>query len=395
MGRRIAGSLILLLIVFYLTGCWNRRELRELGIVGMTGVEKADSGVKVTVELIKPHQPGSTKTGQGGGGDAGKKRAVVNMQADGESIYDAIRNASLKSDRKFFYPHSAIWIFSEDIARMGLASQMDFIFRDHEVRPYAPILIAVDASPSEMMGLAAGTETIPSKYIQGIVRGGKSNAKSVDIKILNFMQMYKATEINPVAGVLRKVKKPKIGTKVEKYELTNEGAAVFLKDKLVGFLSGEEARGYNWVMGKVKSTIVESQSPDGQGRTTVEIFHADSNKKLEITNGTIKAKVKINVTGSLAEEMGSANLRDPAVLALAEASTAQTIKREAKRTITIVQREYRSDIFGFGQIVHRQYPQEWKNIENDWDNTFARTEIEVTVEVKLARMGKLANPIAE
>lgn len=393
MGKRIAGILLLLFMVFSLTGCWNRRELHDLGIVGMMGVENADKELKLTVELIQPQRGGSSKSG--GGGEGGEKKSSISLQADGETLFDAIRNATLKSDRKLFFSHMGVIILSEDIARQGLANQMDFMFRDHELRTRIPLLIAVDASPSEIMGIAPGIEDVPSKYIQGVLRSFKSTAKSVDTKAVEFMQLYKGAGKNPVVGVLRKVKKHKVEAKGAEYELVNEGAAVFLKDKLVGFLDGEETRGYNWVVGKVSNTIVESHSPGGQGFTAVEVMQADSKKEVTIKDGVIKATVTIDVTGSLGEEPGAVDEKDPEVLAMTEAGTAQTIKREAERCIAKTQQEYRSDIFGFGQSFHQKFPQEWKNSKADWDELFANSEIEVVVAVKLVRMGKITNPIAK
>lgn len=392
MGKRIVGILLLLCMVFSLTGCWNRRELHDLGIVGMMGVESADKGLKLTVELIQPQRVGISKSG--GGGEGGEQKASVYLQVEGENMFDAVRNATLKSDRKLFFSHLGVFIFSEDVARQGLVSQMDFIFRDHELRTRTPLLIAVDASPAEIMGIAPGIENVPSKYIQGVLRSFKSTAKSIDTKAAEFLQLYKGDGKNPVLGVLRKVKRNKIGTKDADYELINEGAAVFRKDKLAGFLDGEETRGYNWIVGKVSNSVVECRSPGGQGITAVEVMHADSKKEVEIKDGVIKAKVKIKVTGALGEEPSTVDEKDPGVLAMTEAGIAQTIKREAERCIAKTQQEYRSDIFGFGQSLHQKYPQEWKNIKADWDELFASAEIEVVVEAKLVRMGKITNPIA-
>lgn len=394
MRRRNGAGIMLLLFAFLIAGCWNRHELRELGLVGMIGLEKADSGVKVTVEVIKPERKGGAKAGEkagaGGGGGAAKK-PVAYIQAEGETVFDALRNATLKTDRKFFVAHNRMFIFSEDIAREGLAGQLDFIARDHEFRIHVPMVVAADASPAEIMGIAAGVESVPSKYVLSVAVGGKNSAKAVLIRVIDFMQMYKGKGKHAVAGVIRKGKKTKTASKGAEYELDNEGAAVFKKDKLVGFLDGEETRGYNWVTGNVKTAVLIPRVTGSEQRTAVEIFPAESKLDVEM-GGSVKIKVKVDVPATVIEETGDLAVNDPAVVAMLEASTAEVIKREIGRALKKAQ-EYRSDVFGFGQVVHRKYPEEWKNIGDEWDELFAGAENEVTVEVTLMRTGKVISPV--
>lgn len=392
--RQRNGAVILLIFfAFLIAGCWNRHELRELGLVGMIGLEKADGGVKVTLELIKPERRGGAKAGEKAGAGGGKK-PVACIQAEGETLFDALRNATLKTDRKFFVAHNRMFIFSEDIARQGLAGQLDFIARDHEFRIHVPMVIAVDASPAEIMGIAAGVEKVPSKYVHSVAVGGQNSAKAVLIRVIDFMQMYREKGKHAVVGVIRKGQKIKITSKGAEYELDNEGAAVFKKDKLVGFLDGEEARGYNWVTGNVKAAVFISQVTDREQRTAMEIFPAESKLDVEMGGGSVKIKVKADVPATVIEETGALAVNDPAVVAMLEASTAEVIKREIVRALKKAQ-EYRSDVFGFGQVVHRKYPGEWKNIRDEWDELFAGAENEIMVEVTLMRTGKASGPAKE
>lgn len=392
---KTAALLLLILFPLLIAGCWNRRELRELGIVGMLGIEKADSGVRVTVEIIKPERKGGKtgmKTGIAGGASA--KKPAVYIQADGETVFDAFRNATLKSDRRFYTGHNRVIIFGEDIARQGLAPHLDVIFRDHEFRSHAPIAIAVGSSPAEVMGLAAGVEKAPSKHLHDVVVGSKNSANAVLIRILDFMQLYKGQGKNAVVGVLRKKRKPPIAPKGEEYELDTEGAAVFRKDKLVGFLDKDEARGYNWVAGNVKTAAFDSRAPGSDELTTVEVFSAKSKLDVTLTDGGIKLKVNIDIPATVMQETGSLNVNDPDVVAMLEASTAEVVKSEIMLAMNKA-RLYRSDIFGFGQVVHRKYPKEWKKLQPEWDDLFAVAESEVTVNVNLMRIGKITRPVKE
>jgi spore germination protein KC len=55
-------------------------------------------------------------------------------------------------------------------------------------------------------------------------------------------------------------------------------------------------------------------------------------------------------------------------------------------------KELNSDIFGFGDAVHQRYRDEWKELEANWDEIFPDIEVEVTVESKLRRSGRITSP---
>ncbi|CQR70687.1 Spore germination protein B3 precursor [Sporomusa ovata DSM 2662] len=386
--KRMLASIVILVLALSLTGCWNRRELNTLGIVGLVGVDADNDGIKTTFEIINPK-----KTTQSGGEQA---EPVKYVQATGRTVAETFRKAPLRFDRKLFVAHAKGFLFSEELARNGLAENLDMILRDHEARISMHLVIVKDVSAADGMTIASGINIIPSSYLEDILRQYKVHAKSVDSKVINFLKTYSGNGINPVVTVLQKVKKARIGTgKSEEYELSPEGAAVFKKDRLVGFLNGEETRGYNWVIGEVHSGIVVSPTPNSNGTSSVEIVKAVSKNEVEVSGNDIKIKVKISMTGMLDEETANVEITDQAVIAMLEQATSQSIKQEVEHTLLKVQTEYKSDIFGFGQLVHRKYPQEWKNMQDSWDDLFSQATIEVETQTKITKTGKSADPVQE
>jgi spore germination protein KC len=387
--KRIVAITLMLVLALPLTGCWNRRELNTLGIVGLVGVDTGNNGIKTTFEVIKPEKSGKS------GGEK-NEIPVKYVQSDGQTLIETFRNSMLRFDRKLFVAHTKAFLFSEAVAKNGLAEHLDAILRGPEMRLSMHLVIVKDDSAADIMTIASGINTIPSSYIEDLLKQHASLSKSVDSKVLDFLKTYDSKGINPVVTVLKKVKKAKIGAgQNDEYELSPEGAAVFLKDRLVGFLDGEETRGYNWVTGKVTSGIVVSPTPNSNGTASVEILKAGRKTEVEINGNDIKIKVKINMIGMLDEETANFQLTDPAAIEMLEQENSQVIKQEAEQTLLKVQTEYKSDIFGFGQLVHRKYPQEWKDMQNNWDELFSQATIEVEVQTKIVKTGKSSLPVKE
>ncbi len=392
--KRMLTLTLLLILAVPLAGCWNRRELNTLGIIGIVGVDAENNGVKTTFEIIKPAKASSA--GKGGSDSQGTPTPVKYIQASGPTIMETFRESALRFDRRLFTSQAKGFLFSEELARKGLATNLDAILRDHEMRLTMHLVIVKDSSAADVMGIASGINTIPSNYIEDLIKQYYLHSTSVDSNILDFLKAYTGKGINPVVTVLRKVKKVKIGAlESEEYELSPEGAAVFLKDRLVGFLDGPETKGYNLVVGKA-SGVVTFPTPDRGGTASVEIFKAASKKDVEINGNEIRLKVKITMNGMLDEQTVGFGPTDPrAVMEMLEQGASQSIKQEVEHTLLKVQQEYKSDIFGFGQVVHRKYPRQWKEMQDNWDELFSQAAIEVDVETKITKTGKSLYPVQE
>jgi spore germination protein KC len=51
-------------------------------------------------------------------------------------------------------------------------------------------------------------------------------------------------------------------------------------------------------------------------------------------------------------------------------------------------KEYKSDIFGFGQSVYKKYPKEWNtHYKKNWENEFAQTKVTIHSKALVRRIG--------
>lgn len=293
-------------------------------------------------------------------------------------------------------PHTKVYIFSEEVARKGLIDAIDFLQRDHETRMSTYVLIAKDSSAAEILNTAGGIEDIPSNYIVRLIEGEKFNSKALAVNLRELLKYYYDKGKQPALGIIQKKKKPKessIKKGETEYELSVEGSAVFLEEKLVGFLDGKETRGLNFVTNKMKGGVIVSPAPNGGGTNTIEILKADSKNHVKIEGEEPKIEVKINLTGMLGEESSKINIKKPGVIEKIEKANSQVVKNEIEDVIRKVQQEYETDIFGFGEVLHKEHPGQWKKIKDNWNEIFSRGEVKVEVETKITRIGLTNTPV--
>jgi len=69
------------------------------------------------------------------------------------------------------------------------------------------------------------------------------------------------------------------------------------------------------------------------------------------------------------------------------------IKKGILDLVNKVQKQYKSDIFGFGNTVYRHMPDIWKTLEGDWEDVFSKLPVNVNVEVVIKGSGLTKVPI--
>ena len=92
---------------------------------------------------------------------------------------------------------------------------------------------------------------------------------------------------------------------------------MFKKDKLVGWLTEREARGYNAIVNEVQNTVTAISCSE-EGKATLEIIQFDSKIKGNINKGKPVVDVNIKVKGNVGEVECQINLNDPQTIVVPE-----------------------------------------------------------------------------
>lgn len=410
MSKKVLLLFILILMTIIQTGCWNARELNTLGIALVMGIDLEGDDILLTAEIIEP-TPAKVETSKD------KSEAVRYVQGRGSNMYEAFRDITLKFDRRVFIAHNKIIIFGEDFVNNRSINDIDLLARDNEQRETAYLLISKGAKAYEVMGINSGLEEIPGNYILRLVENHKYNPKTMNMTLSEFLIYFHEVEKQPILGVIERKDKKKIDkfkgeAKSKEYELSVVGSAVFYKDSLVGYLNGNDTKGVNFINGNVKHGIVTFTTPTFQAVgidkksqpvskkkmnikqiSTMTIVKLKTKKDIEIIDGKPILKVRINLIGSVGEVAGNVDISTKEGINALENACSKQIKMGVEEAFKKVQREFQSDVFGFGSVFHRKYPKEWKKVNRQWDEIFAKADFQVEVKTKAIRTGLMNTPI--
>ncbi|ALC83886.1 MULTISPECIES: Ger(x)C family spore germination protein [Bacillus] len=388
--------LCILFVSAFLTGCWNQRELDEIALVTSIGVDKApeDDAYLFTFQIVIPRQISS---GQGGGG--GEQATVTIISQKGETLFEAIRRASQKTPNQLFFPHSQLFIFSEEVAKDGLKDFMDFFERDHEMRPLTTILIVKGNDAKTVLDIMAPLEKIPSNNLLKEVKVTEEKlAFNIEVDIDEVIQSIALEGKEPFIGGIMLIGNPQeaksdnIKQIEPKAIVGSDGIALFRGGELQGWLKDNQARGLLWVLGKVKSTLVKVNCKNKEDNISIEIIRSKTSVRPQIKNGKTKILVMIKAEASIGETGCYVDFMNPDELVWIQEKVEKLIKKEANSAIDIA-KSYQVDPFGFGASIHKSYPKQWGKLKKDWNQDFAEIEAEIKTDVYIRRSGIRNTPL--
>lgn len=385
MIKKRAILLILIIVnLLILSGCWDTREINELGLVTAVGIDKADGSNKymVTVQIANPSSQNS------GSGQSGAKSEVWIGAAEGPSLFDATRKLVKTSSRRIMWAHNNVVIIGESLAKEGIIPVADYFSHNPELRMKAAIVIA-DGDAKDYISAKIGMDSPPGVSFGSLEGYRALAAESLESHLLEVCSNLKSKCANSlISKVSLKETISQSGDSESKDSGNSKivelsGAAVFNKDKMVGWLSPEESRGIAWILNQTKDTAVTViDSEHGDKSVVVEIGAVKSKIKSEVVDGKLKISIHLSGKGDIVEEDGTTSQDMDEVKKHINKLLNKAIEDEIKKSLEIVQEKYKVDCLGFAAIVHAQNSKEWdKGLKDKWEEIFP--EIPVTVSVSI------------
>ncbi|NMA55720.1 MAG: Ger(x)C family spore germination protein [Firmicutes bacterium] len=404
-GDKYWRYFLLLLIGLFVTistGCWDRREPELLVFVLSVGFDKEPSGdYKIVAQMFNPLA--LSQEGSGGGSPGGDKKPSWVVEASGQTPFEARKNLAPMVSRELFWSYTSTVLISEKLAREGIRPIMDLLERERQFRLIARPLVA----EGDIKEILASEYPLEGCSGQALLRQLNTGDKMRSIAPVLEMRELINVAAQPGRDLLiakvkaREVKEDAAGDKeegVDKIVATQPpiylgGGAAFCGDRMAGWISDREARGWHWVQGRVRrETLTLVIRPDGEP-VSVEIFRVQSQIKPVVKDDQVTMKIKVEVKGRVQDQVSEADLASERKFLLSlEARLATLIKNDIKAALKRAQ-ELDSDFLGFGNAVYRMEPKKWKLLESKWSQVLAQLELDLDVRADVTVAGLIKEPV--
>lgn len=368
-----AGALLLLL----LSGCWDRREIEERSNVVAIGVDLCTTGRDC--RLIVTRQiaiPGRIPLGAGEGGGTRAGDTVFVVSNPGRDLSDSARNAQNELNRQLSLAHTRVMVFSEALARRGLAKYMDYDRRVPDIRRLMWVVVT-EGQAEAVIRARPKLERVPSLYMSDMLDDAVRTGRLPQIFLGVFLTAASNKGEEPVAPLLR-MRAPDRPALV--------GLAVFRGLRMVGKLTQEEADTYMQLKGLRRGSELLDVAMPGGGRTALQVYGRAAEQTFRWDGRRVHARVKIVLEAEVSELSPGVTIDDPAVMGQIESRAAAMVVSRANALVSKLQKRWDTDILGYGERVRAFLPDVWARIDN-WPAEFARARVDVEAKVQVRRPG--------
>lgn len=385
-------KILILLILFFATGCWNYQELNSLAISTAMAIDKAEDGYEVSILIANSKNQVSSKEGE--------SQTIV-YSAKGKTISDALKNIDLENPRQIYIGHLAVIVISEEVAKEGLLNSIDLLLRSSESTKRFYVAIAKDDKAKDVIKIISPLESFPSQAISTNIRSSsESQAISSAITYSKFVEDLIEKGVEPILPTVTIEGDKKDGSKSSSLQKSTPDAliklgpiAVFKKDKLVGYATKDESRGINLILGKIKELNVEYKC-DGEYLVT-RVTEVKTSVDVKLKNKKPVVNITVQGEGDITENGCDLNLVDPKVIDKIEKNINKELKKHIKKGLKVSQEDFKTDILGFGNKFYRNYPKYYKSIKNWNKDVFPTIDSNIKVKINVITKGSARQSLKE
>jgi spore germination protein KC len=407
MMKQSVVLILLLCASLLLTGCWDRREVEELGIVHGIAIESAGNNrIRVVFQYIN-----TSIQGGGGGGGSGEntitfQKPYRNQVIEADSVYDAVKQLPQETVARRFFAHTEVLIVSEEFAReRGITEISDYISRDPQFKPNIWLLVGRGKDMASLMDTPGVISPIPTLRVSNVLEHQDVVSSYAPLRLGEFIRTLECTSEQPFTAVLEATPNPSRPVEAghgildgqvpePANRLAINGTALFKNDKMVGWLNQQESRGLLWLRNEVKQGIIKFSLPGVEnGMAATEIYRTHTKVTPVLKNGQIIVNVKIDAETVVQEVTRSFPMDDTEDIQKIEEAQNQAVIREVQSALDKAQKQMQVDPFGFGQAIHHKYPELWQQMRPDWDEVFPEIPVNLEVNTTIRLTNLTSRPI--
>lgn len=385
--------ILLLFIPFLVCGCYNYTELEDVSICTAMGFDIKDDMYEVSYMVANSRKTdASTKEGQ--------SQSVV-YTGTGKNISEAVNDLTTKMPLIPYISHLETIIISDDVAKNGVLDILDYLLRHPESRKKFELVLTNNVKASDVLKVLSPLSSFPSTNIASNIKSSSTfSSISLELEYNQFVALLLEEGINPILSSVTVIGDIDESGKSESLNQTTMEALVktstigiFKDDKLIKFSNLEEDYGINFLRNKVKEMIITIPCEDNY--ITVNIENNKSKLDIKFTNDLPIGIINIDSEAVLNEVNCKIDIKDEKNIKKIEDEAKKIIESYVDKAILVTQNE-KTDIFGFGTLIHKNYPKKWISLKENWDdNGFINLSFEKNINFKINGTGSLKQTLKE
>lgn len=390
--------LIISILLFSLTGCYDVRGVDELSYVIAVGLDEGDNNkIYLTLQFATPN---SSSSGSEGKGSNETSSSITTVECSSIDSGIALINSYISKQINLF--HCKVVIISETLASKGISEYVSTLVNNIEIRPDCNIIISKCDAKDFLSSAKPVLESLSARYFETSFKSGEYTGYTSPVILFDFFSSILDTcsEAHAILGginiaanhrstpsdnYLQQDSSYTAGEMPINHKSTLEtiGLAVFKGDKLVGELNGIETVCHLILTNKLKNCTISIPNPI-ETNSTIDLYINKKNNtrsKVSLVNNTPYISTSVYLTSfglsSNIDYTSSENLK------LIEQYASDYMEEQITSYLYKTSKSYKSDIVGFGKYAMLNYLtwDDWisSNWLSNYENSFFDVNVNFTI----------------
>ena len=368
-------KIIIVFMILLLSGCYNYKELNKIAIVSSISIDKKDNKYLVGAQVMNIKTKEETESSK-----------VIVYEATGNTIEEALRKMTNKSNKKLYGGHLSKLVISEEIAKEGIIDVIDLFQRLPEIKDEFTITIVKGIDANKVIKIMTSPESIPADYVKKTIETANlESALTYNSKLDEFVSYYLKDYIDPVISVLEVKNYNEEGTSLKNNEETNPNTkieldkiAITYNGKLEKYLNNSQTIGYNFINDSIDKTVIPVKC-DKNNYSSISLNKSKTKYKIKKKDKYI-VYINIKSNGSINEYNCKEELNNEKTIRKLENQTEKKVKYYVNKALE-VRNNSKSEFLGLKRKIYLDYP---KYNNEDYD-------VKVNIDINLARKGEIRN----
>lgn len=414
--------IILILFVVFITfiagfsNSYISRRIEHLAYVLVLGIDKGEKArLKISTQFINVSSSSS--------GASSDSSQIVLTSCEANSMFSGLNLLNSYIGKEINLAHCSVVVFSEEIAKEGISSEIYSLINNEEIRSSANIVVTNCKAYDYINNSKPNLENLTSKYFDTFDITSKLTGYFSNITLGNFFNNLSESNSDPIAvlGGLNSTARSEEGKassnsseesssssksgnsnningeasnsnsssqdveEQEKQEIeTNQnnlvagkssivggrgtenlGLAIFSGDKYIGELTAWESICHSLITNSIDTCIISVEDPLVENKQ-LEI-QLSPNKKSKITsnieNGAININIELNLIANIISLNSNINYEDTDTINKISTATQNRLNDELNKYFDKTARKYNVDIDKYYLSILKYFPYQ-KNFDN-------------------------------
>ena len=355
-------TIISLICIFLISGCFNYNELNDYAIVEAIAIDYDNNKYNVSMLIANNSK-------------LEEKKSVI-YEAKGKNIYEALKNIELISPHKLYLGHISVVVISKNCSKKGLYNIITPFITNNQINKDFYIILAKDTKASKLLKASTPITDFPSQYISNNIKA--SNKSLGSIKAITFNELIKEliNSDNPTIN----------GYTINNKYIKADNLGYFKEDKFIDWATKDESSGINLINNQTQELYLDLKCHNGN----IIVSTNNIQTKLKVDNKG-NTNIKINGEASIKELTCNININNKKNIKKIEKQTNNTIENYINKAITL-SKSNKIDLFSIHKLYYQNYPKQYKNI-NNWNEYYGNTNVTSNVNIKIKDNGTLKQNI--